>query len=404
MSVRVWNEVQSRCKIGLSVACSVAILLAACGGGGSDSGGGTASSPPPTLARLNDTGVTADQCFAAGSAAFVACSSPEARTLSTRQDGQVGRDAVAATNASSDGKLGFQFSAVQGGCVRDEVTGLTWEPKTADGGLHDGKRTYTYVGDLRPGDASEFVRSVNIEGLCGAADWRVPTFQELDSLVDYGARAAKPYPGDGGVWIDTTWFPNTGVIYWTSDSFVEFGPRGFSPHPGDRSPVFGSPYAVRLVRGGNAFVAAETRFTPSADAQEVTDRQTGLVWRRCLEGTQYVAGSCPGTFSLLTHEDALRLAATVAASTGIGWRLPNAKELLGLTPPGREAPTLDPIAFPVTPAVPVTRTTPRSAWASTPCSPGAAVYSNFDSPGGTGATFCKARGIGDYVLLVRDPS
>jgi hypothetical protein len=85
--------------------------------------------------------VTADQCFAAGitagTTAFVSCSSPEARALSTRQDGQVGRDAVAATKASSDGKLGFQFSAVPGGCVRDEATGLTWESKTTDGGLHD---------------------------------------------------------------------------------------------------------------------------------------------------------------------------------------------------------------------------------------------------------------------------
>ena len=396
-----------RWKMTPLVTFGCAVLLAACGGGGGDGGPGGVAAVPLPLMRLNDTGVSMNQCFAEGSTTFVPCSSPQARALSTLQDGQVGRDAKPATNGDSDGKLGFQFSAVAGGCVRDEVTGLTWESKTNDGGLHDGNRGYTNVGDLRPGDASEFVRAVNLEGLCRGADWRLPTFQELNSLLDYGAMADKPYPGDGGLWIDPIWFPNTAGQYWTSTlttpsmgatsrvRYVEFRARGFQPSPGDRSLL----YNVRLVRGGNAFVPAESRFTPSADAQEVTDRQTGLVWRRCPEGTQYVAGSCSGTYSVVTHEKALRLAAGVAASTGLGWRLPNAKELLGLSQPGREAPPYDPVAFPSTPS------TFRSAWASTPCSPGAAVYSDFDNPVNTSATvFCKPRESGGDVLLVRDPS
>jgi hypothetical protein len=144
--------------------------------------------------------------------------------------------------------------------------------------------------------------------------------------------AAKPNWDEGGVYIDTHWFPNTYWAYWTSTLTTPVSPAnsrgryvsfhapsdGVNFSRGDRHEA----YAVQLVRGGNAFVAAETRFTPSADAQEVTDRQTGLVWRRCLEGTHYVAGSCPGTISAVGIEGALRLAETVAASTGVGWRLP----------------------------------------------------------------------------------
>lgn len=381
-------QMSARWKLALLGACSCAVLLAACGGGDGGAAGG--SVVPLPLARLNDTGVSADQCFAEGSNAFVACSSPEARALSTMQDGQLGRDAAAVTNSNSDGKLGFQFSAVPGGCVHDEVTGLTWESKTADGGLHDGSRGYTNYGDGRPGDASEFVNAVNLAGLCGAADWRLPTLQELNSLVDYGAMISEPE------YIDPTWFPNTTLTsYWTlADSkspassrisFVDFKLRYFSTQPGDRSGQLG----VRLVRGGNTLVPAETRFTPSADAQEVTDGQTGLVWRRCVEGMRFAAGLCTGTFTVVSHEQALKLAAAQAASAGVGWRLPNAKELLSLST--ASYPDRDTVAFPAVGSV--------GGWASTPCGSGAAAVAD------SFVTFhCLARNLTAGVQLVRDPS
>ena len=385
-----------RWKLGLSVACSCAVLLAACGGGGGD-GAGSGTVPTPTLARLNDTGVSADQCFAAGSNTFMACSSSQARALSTTQDGQLGRDAVAGTNSSTDGKLGFQFSAVAGGCVRDEVTGLVWESKTADGGLRDNTRAYPNYGDGRSGDASEFVSAVNLAGLCGAADWRLPTFAELGGLVDYGAMAAGSRP-----WIDTTWLPNTPAAhYWTSDlitpmfgvnsrvRWVQFNPRGFFIQPGDRSELYG----VRLVRGGNALVPTATRFTPSPDAQEVTDGQTGLVWRRCAEGTTFAAGSCTGTITILSHEQALSLASARAALTGAGWRLPNAKELASLAQPSGGSPARALVAFPSTPTGYLS-----SVWAATPCSTGAAAYAGTDF-----AVHCLARELGAAAQLVRDP-
>lgn len=390
-------------KLAFLGACSCAVLVAGCGGGGGGDGGfGGVSAPTPTptspLSKLNDTGVSADQCFAAGSNTLVACSSPQARALSTAQDGQLGRDAVAGTNSSTDGKLGFQFSAVAGGCVRDEVTGLVWESKTADGGLRDNTRTYTNYGDGRSGDASGFVSAVNLAGLCGAADWRLPTFAELGSLVDYGAMAAGARP-----WIDTTWLPNTPAAhYWTSDlitpilgltsrvRWVQFNPRGFFIQPGDRSEFYG----VRLVRGGNALVPTATRFTPSPDGQEVTDGQTGLVWRRCAEGTKFAAGSCTGTITTLSHEQALALASARAVSTGAGWRLPNAKELSSLAQPPGGSPARDLLAFPSTPTGDIS-----SVWAATPCSTGSAALAEADF-----AVHCLARELGAAAQLVRDPS
>ena len=176
----------------------------------------TPAAPSAATGLLNDTGVTASQCYQAGSGTLVSCSSAAALALNNAQDGMSGRDANGTTNGSADGKLGFSFAAVAGGCVRDNVTGLMWEVKTNDGGLRDWNTTYTNYGDGRAGDASAYVTAVNASGLCGHNDWRLPSADELQSIVDYGVA----YPGPT---IDTTWFPNTkGSVYWTSSPYVGY--------------------------------------------------------------------------------------------------------------------------------------------------------------------------------------
>jgi hypothetical protein len=196
---------------------------------------------------LNDTGITASQCYQAASSVFAACNSVGATALNSEQDGMAGRDANAATNLNNDGKLGFSFTSVTGGCVLDNVTGLMWEVKTNDGGLRDWAKTYTNLGDNSTGDTSTFVTAANATNLCGFNDWRLPTFDELQSLVDYGV--ATPGPT-----IDANWFPNTqGVGFWSSSPYVGYPAYAwfvvFYYGSGDFS-YRSSAYYVRLVRAG----------------------------------------------------------------------------------------------------------------------------------------------------------
>jgi hypothetical protein len=136
----------------------------------------------------------------------------------TGQDGQYGRDVT--DWRKFDGRGGFSYrkisstgeplpaSATEWACVQDRVTGLMWEMKTADGGLHDGLRTYTQLNNGDSDDVSGFVREANQAGLCGHHDWRLPARMELQSIIDLGHHA--PLVVDG-------WFPNTPASYfWAS--------------------------------------------------------------------------------------------------------------------------------------------------------------------------------------------
>lgn len=99
-------------------------------------------------------------------------------------------------------------------CTKDNNTGLIWEIKTDDGGLRDMNKTYThFTADYDPNkfygletNTDGFVMVVNSQGLCGANDWRLPTKNELLSIVKLSS-----YPT-----IDLTYFPNTNDWFWSS--------------------------------------------------------------------------------------------------------------------------------------------------------------------------------------------
>jgi hypothetical protein len=184
---------------------AVGVLLVSCGGGGgSSSGGGVGSG---------------------GSLA---------RALNSAQDGMVGRDVTA--NNPADGKLGFSFTNVTGGCVQDNVTGLMWEVKTTG----NWAATYNYAA------ASGVADTANTASLCNLRGWRLPTPDELQGLVDYSV--ATPGPT-----IDTTWIPNTkGSVFWSASSYVAGANQAWGV---DFSNGFVGPYPnteahyVRVVRG-----------------------------------------------------------------------------------------------------------------------------------------------------------
>lgn len=101
-------------------------------------------------------------------------------------------------------------------------------------------------------------------------------------------------------------------------------------------------------------VQAQSRYAYSTDCSEVTDAQTGLIWRRCSAGQTWSGSTCVGGLTVLTHEGALAYAAT---QTG-GWRLPNVKELRSLVDTSRSSPAINPVAFP--------NTASTTYWSSTP--------------------------------------
>ncbi|WP_339136252.1 MAG: DUF1566 domain-containing protein [Candidatus Electrothrix sp. GW3-4] len=200
---------------------------------------------PPILAGamrgwqpLNDTGITWGGNYPSGNNAD--CTGEEIDA----QDCSHGRDTT--RNDDTDGHAGFSFTkldsngdplvdqgATSWSCVQDKVTGLIWEIKTDDGGLHDKDDTYTWyssassLGSADGGGATCFgydsndsgtfcntetyVERVNATNLCGASDWRMPTIKELKSLVHYG----RVNPA-----IDVAYFPNlvaVSFLFW-SDS------------------------------------------------------------------------------------------------------------------------------------------------------------------------------------------
>lgn len=118
-------------------------------------------------------------------------------------------------------------------CVIDEVTGLTWETKSSDAGLHSRDNTYTWfnpneaVGELdyrgtenggtctgSDCDTWHFVEALNKTAFCGHNDWRMPIKDELLSISDATQVVTPPT-------VNHTFFPNTqSAEYWSGNDYA----------------------------------------------------------------------------------------------------------------------------------------------------------------------------------------
>ena len=238
----------------------------------------------PQLARpINDTGIilqATDQLLSA-----------EQQLAYPGQDGQRGRDMIAANNLADKagrGEQGFDFTrlnalgdevddtATDWSCVRDNVSGLVWEVKSASGttNLHSNSHTYSWYLSENDGDPSgvqsnaaatcslaecnstTYIEAVNQQGLCNFNDWRLPSHQELLSLVHFGHDAAPM--------IDAEYFPHTTaglgspVWYWTNQSSADGAAGEISNNAwavdfssgNDNFLNKATPVRIRLVRAG----------------------------------------------------------------------------------------------------------------------------------------------------------
>ena len=154
-------------------------------------------------------------------------------------------------------------------CVRDNRSDLVWEVKTSDGGLRDAGFLYSWFDpsvDGRSGvsdggrcgggidcDTHAYQVALNRQALCGFDDWRLPSKQELQTLVALDRQ-------DGDATIDRDYFPAaTPSWYWTASS-NEMRP-GYAWYVLFRNGIplndlKARPKHIRLVRGNRMLLAS----------------------------------------------------------------------------------------------------------------------------------------------------
>ena len=148
---------------------------------------------------------------------------------------------------------------------------------------------------------------------------------------------------------------------------------------------------VLLCLLGAGSCVAQSSYSYSADESNspnalVISSKTALTWRRCSEGQIFSAGTCLGSASTFTHEQALAY-----AKTQVGWRLPSVKELASVVDIKAIGPAINGTAFPATPSY--------NSWASSPYA-GSADYAwvvHF----GDGSVSVDSRSSTAHLRLVR---
>lgn len=125
--------------------------------------------------------------------------------------------------------------------VKDNFTGLIWEAKTDNHSIHRKHDLYTWQ------NAQDvFIKELNNLNFGGCTDWRLPTIDELLSIVDKHMYNSSTH-------ID--YFPNSlPSVYWSSTTNVENTSKAFfvdfsNGHVGNYRDKLDA-YYVRAVRGG----------------------------------------------------------------------------------------------------------------------------------------------------------
>ena len=127
-----------------------------------------------------------------------------------------------------DGKI-LADTAETWSCVENTNNGLIWEVKSKNGGVHDKNNSYSWFqpsateipqgradggqckGDTQC-DTLSYVQTINQQNYCGYSDWRLPTREEMLSIVTFENTTSS-------VTINSDYFPETlPSWYWTASS------------------------------------------------------------------------------------------------------------------------------------------------------------------------------------------
>jgi hypothetical protein len=147
------------------------------------------------------------------------------------------------------------------GTVTDLNTGLVWEKKGDDGGLHDKDSGFRWTGNGAQATIWDWLDSVNTEGgtgFAGYSDWRIPNLKELASIANYEVHTPAvstafnqgctlgcsvltcSCTASAFYWSSTTYAPAPTTDAWVVNFLI--GSEARSAH--------GSVNSVRAVRGG----------------------------------------------------------------------------------------------------------------------------------------------------------
>ncbi|EOW9407664.1 DUF1566 domain-containing protein [Vibrio cholerae] len=238
------------------------------------------------------------------------------------------------------------------GTVYDKATNLTWM-RCSLGQTWDGKSCI--------GEAQKYTWDESIKitlNFAGSNAWRLPTVEELDSLV-YCSNGRKPSARPNGEYVKDTNGRCLGDNYQEPTINISVFPNTPDSSYWSSPDAYGSNYAwnvyfnsgavgyghknrhghVRLVRVGSnpstpkpALSSSEQK-QPTATVNKhvvnpngtVYDKETNLTWMRCSLGQTWDGKTCTGEAKKYTWHDATKLTQQFAGSTA--WRLPTIDEL-----------------------------------------------------------------------------
>jgi hypothetical protein len=147
--------------------------------------------------------------------------------------------------------------------------------------------------------------------------------------------------------------------------------------------------AAQECNSRSALPANGERFTSHSNGT-VTDKQTQLMWKQCMEGQR--GARCLGQAAVLPWDRALQTAYTASQVNFAGhsdWRLPTVEELLSLVDKQCREPAINLRFFPATPA--------SSLWSGNQSDPNA-----WSVDFSAGHPFQSFKAGGKYVRLVRN--